>query len=328
MAFKQVSLDSVRYPETLNTRTSYSVFVPRIIDPNKKATEVISKIKNKMSATKKEIKKGQSNVLTKNGDQLYLLLPFKPFNLDINHSYEKKAVIAGNKAVSLGINAMKQAGKGAIGKITQSTGGQLFGLDKVKNTLLAQAGVTDYTPERNLYQNSSASPISFNWTLSPKNATEATSIYKIIKGFQFYSMTQEPSSLKENGSSKFFIRNPAIWRIRFTSDKKDLFEKQKGKDGKDVDVKVGEQILDLSDDIKLPNHLFIKDNEFSDMVCTNVSTSFGESEFMTLIRSKNNFDFPVEIKLAVTFDFYYDMGSTVDFLGIKNFQDIINTTIT
>jgi len=284
-------------------KNKYIYFIPRNIDVSKTEDEGIDKI---FETTQSEIKKATTNQNKTSGDgSLYIALPLKAFSVDLKHTWNKKDVFVGNKAVSMLKGIATNLAKNAMNAVVESEIGQLTGLDKLKNTFLAQAGVAEYKPQRNLYEKSETEGMTFSWTLSPRNKDEALLIYKITKAFQFFSMPQEPGSLNNAGSSPFFVKSPALWRIRFSNDSTNPKENT-GSDN-------------------LPKHLLHADNEFSHMVITDVSLSFGgDGDILTFIQKANQNSFPVETVLSVTFDYYMDVGSAKDFLGFGSIDDILN----
>jgi len=295
-------MKELQYPKSDKAGRKYVVFVPRIKEGGTVTDKVLKAVKDDLKAGFRAIEKtltGETGKKTKTSSTsktLYIKLPLKPVAINMSHAYEKKGVMTGKNLSgmlkSVGSQMMKNIGKNVANKVIESEAGEILGLDKLKNTFLSQVGAAEYTPERNLYQNSTTAPLSFSWLLSPSNKEEILQIYKIVKAFQFFSMTQEPGSANDNGSSKWFVRSPAIWRIRFTTE--------------------GETET-------LAKDLIIANNEFKHMVLTEVNCSLGDGDFLNLIKLPNGKTFPIEIKLELTFDFFMDMGTTKDFLGISDY---------
>ena len=283
-------------------RNQYIYFTPRILDINKEQEQ--EDVNTLANTSRQDIKTAATPKTDKNSNPLYIALPIKGFDINLDHSYDKRDIFTGNVATAMIRNAAKTVMGNAVEAIVESEIGKLTGLDKVKNTILAEAGVSEYKPTRNLYEKTTSEGPSFKWTLSPKNKNEAIIIYKIIKLFQYLSMPKPASAVggaggtvlnAMSGENKFFIKNPAIWRIRF------------------------------SDPDFLPPHLFRANNEFELMTLRKVGVKFGSGDLFTFIQKANEKNFPVEIDLDLSFDYYSDLGTASDFLGVSSIKEILES---
>lgn len=296
----------IKSRETNMLKNQYLFFIPQIADNknNDKNKDIISAVLDKLKIDTKGILDRLVTKPSNESETLYIGLPLKPISLNLDHKYELADVFVGGaagQALSSVQNMLKKMGTTVIENAIKSDFGELIGLDKIKNTFLAQTGLATYQPKRNLYQGTDTSGLTFSYILSPRNKEEADTIYCIVKAFQFYSMTQSRQALNDANMTDYFIKAPAIWKIKF----------------------YGSDSTNQSSVSNLPDNLFLAGNEFKAMVLKSVKVDYGGDNELVFIQKAKENCFPAQIKLDMEFDFYMDVGSSQDFLGIDDFkQDV------
>ena len=265
----------------------------------------------KVNDSEQQLKRGTTPSLSEIKSGLKIGLPIKPINVDLSHEYSMSDVYEISGGVSalqaMGKNILANMGKKLVEGAVESEGGKLIGLDKLKNSLLASTGISDFKPQRNMYNSSKSSPLDFTWILSPADKDEALILLQIVKIFQLYSMIEGSASNDqsavvadfggggdENGDTRnpMFVKNPAMWKI------------------------------EIGDTGNLPNNMFRAENKFFPMVCTKANAKFGSGDALTFIQRAGTKNFPVELSLELSFDYFMNVGYRKDFLGIKSMKDI------
>ncbi len=283
------------------------IFTPRVIDYGKLD---FSKWENTIETIKRTVKEspkvlnfsedGFDHILSNGASNnicLKIQLPLKPIDIGLTHNWSMEKTFQAN-LVGKGITGATKAageiiGRNIINKLTGAVDESIG--QNLADTILSQAGIYQYTPERQYYSGTEPIGLSFKWTFSPENENEALEIKKIIKSFQFLSTTQSPESVAN--SALYLGKNPAIWGIKILS-----FSK-----GAEIEFS------------KIFQNLITKNNEFPHMVCKSVSTSLGDGNFWASFED----GFPNTIDLSLSFEQFYSIQSASAQFGYESIDEIL-----
>jgi len=273
---------------------SYILFTPRIIKtPEIKDVNDLKKLFT--GTTKKHFESKLVTVLSNNSDNLTIGLPMKPVTTQLNHKWSmadtaqldlgENVTFDKGKAIetlkSMGKRKALGFGKGIADKIT----GNLAG------TLLSQAGLIEYQPQRQYYSGTDPLSLDLAYNFVPENAEESDLIHKIMKSFQYFSTILNPKEASDK-SLPFLGRSPAIWRI----------------------------ILPKTMGTEKAQHRIIFNNIYKHMVLTGVSCIYGEGTLWTPFKDGT----PNQMKMTLRFSQFFSVQSSEELFGTDFLDSIQN----